>query len=347
MKNEKIEINYVRAVAILAVVMIHTASFYTWFTKTHYINWYFVYHQLTSFAVPSFICISGIVLTLKYKDKELDYQNFLKNRMVNIIIPYLVANILYMIYTKDIWTKPMEYIAQLIFTGQAFFHLYFVIIIVQLYILYPVFRYITLKIKSILWFVPLLLIQHYIYKSFNNAFPFIAQYFRASFFMRWIFIFLIGCYIGQNYDLYKYYVSKYINGMIGFIGSFILYKVINYHYTVFYLKKARFWEYSQVETIDNMIYTLLIISLIVHFADYINKDIINNILQLLSKNSYGIYLYHMFVLRFFKYVIELYEVKVNNIIILLILAITLAVTVIFTTVVNKIPFGYLIVGKNK
>lgn len=347
MQNRKSELNYIRTIAMIAVVMIHTASFYPWFVKSYYTNWYFIYHQLTSFSVPSFICISGIVLSLKYMKSEFHYLNFLKSRFIGILTPYLIVSILYLIYTQDILKKSAKNILISLLTGQSFFHLYFVIIIMQLYLLFPLFRYLSLKIKSLFCFLPLLLIQYYFTQNSIFIFPFIEKYFRTSFFLEWFFIFLLGCYIGVHYDLYKNIIDKYINGIIGITTSLIIYKIANFYYIVFYLKKSNLWSYAQVQSFENILYTFCIIGLVTHFSSYIKNNYIMSLSNVLSQNSFGVYLYHMFVLRFFKYLIEYFKIHVNNLIILSILIITIVLSTIFSILINKIPFGYLIVGKNK
>ncbi|MDG0808239.1 acyltransferase family protein [Cohnella rhizosphaerae] len=68
------EINLLRAMAILAVVMIHSTSnaLVQLQTSSSFYGLYVFLHEFAVFAVPAFIFISGFVLTYNYAGKPLN-----------------------------------------------------------------------------------------------------------------------------------------------------------------------------------------------------------------------------------------------------------------------------------
>ncbi|MHC1681700.1 MAG: acyltransferase [Clostridiaceae bacterium] len=342
-----VELDLVRLLAAISVVMIHTSSFYPWFYKGEYVKQYFVYYQVTSYAVPLFICISGLLLSMKYKNKKLEYLPYLKNRIENVLIPYIIASLFYMAYSGELFKQSFVEIIVAMLLGKGFFHLYFIILIFQLYVIFPIFKYATSKIKSFTWFLPILLGQVVIEKLINMFLPSIANSVQDTFFAHWVFIFLLGCYIGENYQRFLEITDKYINGVMGIIGTILVYKAFNYYYVVFVTKAKPYYLVGQVQNNINMIYTIFILMVFIHFTQYIKGNRIQNIIIILSKNTFSIYLYHMIILRLFKYYIELYKISVNNTTIVLIISTSIISTIILSLLLNKIPFGYLIVGKNR
>lgn len=94
MKKNIVELNVVKAVAILAVLLIHVSA-----DPRIHVPWgsasapfYMVANQLSMFAVPVFIMINGLVLFYRYHDDWNFPQaiQFYKKRLKFIVIPYLV-----------------------------------------------------------------------------------------------------------------------------------------------------------------------------------------------------------------------------------------------------------------
>ena len=101
MKREHIkEINIFRAIAILAVIMIHATS--ESINKINKESLYYVFYNglnvFSSFAVPSFIFLSGLVMFYTYYDRTLtrtELLSFYKKRLLYIVLPYIVISTIY------------------------------------------------------------------------------------------------------------------------------------------------------------------------------------------------------------------------------------------------------------
>jgi len=104
MKRPKIlEMDIVRSIAILAVVLIHTTADATMSLPKGSISQIIVFavNEASQFAVPVFIFISGIVLFYRYYDswdfKALAW-SFYRKRIGSVLIPYLIWSFFYYIF---------------------------------------------------------------------------------------------------------------------------------------------------------------------------------------------------------------------------------------------------------
>ncbi|HJV45142.1 MAG TPA: acyltransferase [Bacillota bacterium] len=149
MANRK-KIDYLdvfRCVAILAVVAIHTTSqpvtqlsLDRWLYRLSY-----VINTGSQFAVPAFLFLSGMILTYNYEPKwNRDMmKSFFRKRLQYIIAPYFIWSFFYFLYVSMSSSVPLlsfKTWAIFIFrflTGNNYFHLYFILVIFQFYILFP------------------------------------------------------------------------------------------------------------------------------------------------------------------------------------------------------------------
>lgn len=138
------EIGYLRGFGVLAVMVIHTTGYFTEITDFNnlvLVNlWADVFSQ---FAVPLFILISGFVLAKNYP-KDFSLKKFYLKRVRSIIPQYILFSILYtafnnwdVIRNSSIGTNA-SLLLKNIWNAEASYHLWFFVIIIQFYILFPV-----------------------------------------------------------------------------------------------------------------------------------------------------------------------------------------------------------------
>jgi surface polysaccharide O-acyltransferase-like enzyme len=206
------EINLIRAIAIVAVVMIHSTSnalVQLSVTSSYYILYVFL-HEFSSFAVPLFIFISGFVLCYTYLDKPVTASNmltFYKKRMWNIAIPYTIFTVFYFILNyKDntAYNTAVKFTLQFL-QGQAHGHLYFMFVIIQFIILFPLFLYVMKNnwVRNQIWWIGFLLqLLHYylnhIYIVHLDGLPEIIHK-TGSLFISYIAYFTFGIYLAAHF----------------------------------------------------------------------------------------------------------------------------------------------------
>lgn len=145
-KPKLLELDIVRGIAIAAVLIIHaTASSRVELplgSQSH--TFYFAINNLSYFPVQAFVLLSGLVLFYSYSDNwsVRRIPGFYRKRLQYILIPYLLWSCFY--YLFDQWLNPemtvhfslSEY-AKLLPWAEASYHLYFMAIIMQFYVLFP------------------------------------------------------------------------------------------------------------------------------------------------------------------------------------------------------------------
>lgn len=216
------ELDLVRAFAILAVLFIHGTSDGTLDppegpplgSRSRVI--YIAINELSNFAVPVFILISGLVLFYRYFDtwKARDALSFYRKRLQFILVPYLVWSLFYYLFYG--WLQHPDYLhmdvaefLEKLKWADTGYHLYFMIIILQFYAIFPI---LVALAKKFAWFARNLalfgIVVHaavFVYNHWIGDIPHLStlclQYFS---------LFCIGGYIGIRYDAFKSWLSKNI-----------------------------------------------------------------------------------------------------------------------------------------
>ena len=128
----------VRAITIVSVVAVHS----TWFTAQGassvtaglLLNW-------LHFTREGFMALTGFVLTYSVITRPPRWLQFWKKRYRLVLFPYLIWSALYMALKVPVW-PPLAYLAhwlQSLPTGSAWFHLYYLLITMQFYLVFPLF----------------------------------------------------------------------------------------------------------------------------------------------------------------------------------------------------------------
>ena len=204
--------DFIRAAAALSIIAIHITANYVYVSRAaYYIN------QLVRFAVPIFILISGLLLFASNTDYKgvRGYFAFLGKRLKRIFIPYIIWSFIYIIYSLrsdlgSIWFDKGAFLldsARKLLYGSAHAHLYFVIIMIQLYLLFPLLSYLMkrwCRLVLALSFLVTLYYQTgvYLYLMGLVKFPYFLLP-NYMFFPTWIFYFVFGMYFTTRMEFWK------------------------------------------------------------------------------------------------------------------------------------------------
>lgn len=323
MKKAKLEdIEILRGVAFLAVVLQHVIAgvFYQPGVTPAAMVMGTTFLGLTRFAVPLFVFITGLVLFYNY-DGKLNYVSFLRKRFYQVVLPYLTWTLFYYVWVSFLsgvapsttWNELLNLI-KVSLTGKASYHLWFMVMIIPFYLLFPLFRVLISKDRKgstnlivvlAFWGVNLLLVYGLskgLITSDTRQLGFIFDYLDRNF-LFWIFYFLLGGLAGLYYEVWKKFInkSKYI-GIAVLLVCF--YPIVN---QILHINRGatdnRYLFSANVTaplkplmlvTITIMI--LLVFSVVMRISHRQTK--ITKLLYLFGKYSFGTYLIHAFVLRF-------------------------------------------------
>jgi surface polysaccharide O-acyltransferase-like enzyme len=135
MKERIKSIDSLRGLAILAVLLIHTTTRSLEASNFNIVgfSWTLFLNQITRFAVPLFIIISGFVLELSYHEES--YWLFIKKRFSKIFVPYTLWSIFYYLL---IYNQNHDSFIRVILTGNASYQLYFIPTLCIFYITFPI-----------------------------------------------------------------------------------------------------------------------------------------------------------------------------------------------------------------
>lgn len=112
----------------------------------------FIYH-LTRFGTPTFVFLSAVLLFYNNEHK-LHYPTFIRKRFGDIYVPFFVWTLVYWLsvrltmYTNWLDAGTWKSLVRELFAPQAGYHLWFIIMVFQFYLLFPLFRKIALKVKD-------------------------------------------------------------------------------------------------------------------------------------------------------------------------------------------------------
>ncbi len=238
------------------------------------ISWWIIsdiYSSFSRFTVPIMIMISGALLL--DPEKESSIKIFYNKRLNKVFVPFIFWAILYIMW-KDMFEgklfSPLSAFNDLI-TGNVYFHLWFLYIILGLYLITPLLKiYIkkasgTIKYFLILWFI----------------FP------GINFFIGYIGYYLLGHYLDKLQINKKYSPLLYLTFLLGLLTTIIgSYLTSIGNYTINF----------QHPFAPNIILMAASFFLIIKNINWKSNKIITEI----ASTSFGIYLIHIIILDLLK-----------------------------------------------
>ncbi|MFD2673589.1 acyltransferase [Marinicrinis sediminis] len=312
-------ITYVRAFAILGVLLIHSTSqtlvSVTPGTLTHTVFLYV--NKMSNFAVPVFVLLSAMVLFYRYDQpfSLTQIRSFYRKRLAYIVVPYVIWSVLYQLYYTcllpfikgEAWRWDFLNMLKLLLTGQAAPHLYFFFILFQFYLLFPVLMMLAQRWRQrpYLWILFGITVQcvfyaiTYVYAQQVGPVPY-----RATYMFGYMGLIAIGGYIGMTYPVVRRRLQKY-----GLAVTLLTLVVGIAYSTVFY------WAYAGVYRAPTVLfdasfhlYALLAALTLLYAAERMAARPAehgrNKLLFQLGVHSFGIYLTHVAVLDLLRRALE-------------------------------------------
>jgi peptidoglycan/LPS O-acetylase OafA/YrhL len=304
-KPKLLELDIVRAFAILAVLVIHGSSEATVEIPIGSVSQalYLGVNKFSNFAVPLFIFLSGLVLFYRYIDDWSGQQavSFYLKRVKQILFPYLLWSVFYYAYDQWIYDPgnfhwDWQELLGMLPWSDASYHLYFMVIIVQFYLVFP---FLIWMCRTWKWFMNGLVIFGIAVQAASYSYERWVQPFdhSASLCVTYFSLFTLGGYIGVHYQAFATFIQKHIGWVmplalllgISFMGMFIL---------------------EQEGTVFSGIWYTLIFNLYPMFAAmsfiWLGRKLLkqapklSRVLSSLGAASFGIYLMHPALLSYWR-----------------------------------------------
>jgi len=252
-----------KGLAIIAVILIHVTFFFTHteglINNDDFIN---IANNLARFAIPFFFICSGILLNPIHSKVEI--KGFYKRKIGRIFVPYfLVSAFLFLLYSVPVKT----FLIQLI-RGEAAVPFYFVLVLLQMYLLYPLLQ----KWRYKKWFLPVMFFVSLGY--FVSPLP--QQPLDFPIFFPFLFLFAYGMYFRDRFLDYKSDKQELFIWLM-LILAYVLIMVA-----------GRDYYYNQ-----RYFYGPAMFNVLFYFREGIMKQkLVSRFLQAFGKNSLWIFLIH-------------------------------------------------------
>jgi peptidoglycan/LPS O-acetylase OafA/YrhL len=267
-------------------------------------------NQFARFAVPAFILITGFTLASSYivKGHPFKYFIFLKQRIFSVLIPYILWSVSYYFFLQycennfNLWSLLSWELIKTLFLGTAAYHLYFIVLICQFYVLAPLFLTLYKKYPHPSRIITLGLFLQLIATIYNYHFvnmtgiPFIdalIQYLDRNFIL-WTGYFLIGMGLAAKLTSFRIWVERYRFWIITAILLTWTGLVLEFLYST----RAGQPFAGVITSVKPLVffYTLSAIPILFWLQPKINSVPIRNFYTQISKYSFGMYLIHPLVI---------------------------------------------------
>lgn len=278
------ELDYMRLVACLAVMIVHITAT----GVTGYINGSFphivslIINRSFKFTTPIFIFLSGITSFYSYRKKKFEYIPFVIKRLEKVFYAYFAwCLIYYAAYIKlGFYSFDIIFLIKSVFLGTMSYHLYFVIIIAQMYIIGPVFYKLLKNSNNRTIILVIFAVITYLCAEFIR--------FKNSdrIFLKYMFFYMLGIFVTLEYDRFVSWINK--NKVIistGYVALSIIYTVVSFY---------SFKTYVFVWFLFSIISIFFVYYIGMSMKRMLNK--IYRFIKLFGQSSYYIYLMHPLIL---------------------------------------------------
>lgn len=314
------ELLYIRAICAIGIFTIHATGVFAVLSdlnsKVEYLATFL--NQFFRFGTPVFITISGFVLFYNYRSMaEFNIKAFAKKKLLFIVMPYIIWSIVYFIFTAYMYSVNINFEAIELFlykliVGNTYSHLYFIFLVVQFYILFPIIlKYLgehmkkkpmTILFTCLVLQVSLLVYEYYFKSPTSNLLlGLFNKYYWKSIF-GWFFYFIFGGIIAFHYEKFLDYMSKNIKMfLLGYFTSVILFLGEVYLCIYVYFGRGYYDNLGSIRPM-NIVYSVFTFCMLLYWTRRIIdlNNPITNIFKSFGTYSLGIYFAHPLVLEYFK-----------------------------------------------
>lgn len=334
--QRKWSLDILRIASMAAVVLLHTSAQFWADTDVHSFNWEVlnVYDSITRWSVPVFVMISGVLFLDPSRDQPIK-KLFLKNilRILTILVFWGFAY-------AALYNPPVDWsshsLAVFIKTWMlGHLHMWFLYMIIGLYIVTPILRYITRNQTITNYFLILAFV-------FNTALPFITSFGHFSIINQLIdkiqlhlplgftFYYVLGFWLNQRFHDKKYIPIAAFLAIGGVLLSIILTAFLSI--TSGTAQGIFYSNFSLPVCMASVGVFILGNRIVIH------KESTKRIVTVLSRASLGVYMVHFAILH------ELHLIGFDSMMFTPILAVpitsivAIALSFAISALLVKIPF---------
>ncbi len=325
-------VNFCRIVAVSAIVLIHSSSFYFYTFLVGSKAWWIgnVINSAARWAVPVFIMISGYLIVARGKTDNI--KDFYSKRASRVIIPTIVWSIIYVLFFKYAILKGAPSFGfsealNKIISGRPYSHMWFLFMLIGMYLATPFFdaffsRY---NDKKKLYIISIWFVLSASYTIAINFHPI-----RNTYWITWFILYAPYFLLGRVITTYK--IPTHFAALVALLslsatitGSYLVNVTNNTKYEFFYDPTSPF-------------IILFSIAMFVLFEKANNIIPSSNLLNSLASISMGVFLSHPI---FIFLIMEIAKPHIQNkpyLCLWIIWSFSLMSAFVFSYVLSKIPY---------
>ena len=295
--------NLIRTLAIILVILLHAANTTLKASSVPESYWWtaVVYKSLALPCVPLFVMLSGALLLKRTKLDE-PIRVFIKKRVSRLGLPIVFWSAVYLAWaffvsqTPVTWENIERGILYSLFGG-AYYHFWFIYLIVGIYLITPILRVIiahgnirVIRYLCLLWFVSVAVVPLIELATGHTLNP------LAFVISGWEGYFIFGSYLKrvkvQSSILYGLLI-------LGFVWTIFGTWLMNYPLSAMQ-RNNFFFDYLTANVIISSIALFLILLRFHRDWPGSNHAIASRIVQAISRNTLPIFLFHVIILESFE-----------------------------------------------
>jgi len=330
MRKRVFEYDIIRTIATYSVVFVHISAIAIglYLQNSWQGNMMIFFNRMLKFTTPIFIFLAGALIFESVKAKPFRYFKFVKGKFTRILVPYVLVSTMYFVLISILSKQAMNPVAlgKQIIAGSAQYHLYFIPIIIQLYLLTPVFLYLKdkFKLKHLMIVMTVISYLSVLFLKFN---------FSDRIFIKFIVPYAIGLYFGSDIMIWLRSLGKKVYALL--LATFLA----GFYYFFTFSSFFKIQEYSVLEKFRDtgwFFYCIMSIFLLMFIAmKLVEIEPVKKLSGICSKISYYIYLLH----PLFIYLVEKLLDRLGVVSVSLRFLLTLIIVIVVSTAV-----AYLIKG---
>ncbi len=311
MGKRKEELSLQNIICALAVIFIHVSSEAVVGLRKESVSYGVIYSlwQAASFVVFGFVFLSGIKQFMGQTEK-FDMISFYKKRLLKIVVPYILWVGIYFVYDLIMGVSPLEIknFVYFVISGDYIGHFYFVVLIVQFYLLMPIWFKLFKSVSPAIMIPSAFGISVIFGRALpdllrivtNGGFDFrFADRIFTTYFLFWT----MGAYIGLNYQkcVRKIKENRGILYLLFGIAT-----VLTLAVGLYQNRNAAYYAWFEDLL---LIYRVAAVFFVFAFSlGKVNRVMDSGFMRTLDASSYNIYLSHLFVLRIVDRLLNEYEI---------------------------------------
>lgn len=358
------EIDLIRSISVFSVVALHTLSYTKFLIKDiESLRLFYILGHTLNYNREMFMFVTAFVLTYVYLPREISLKKFYMRRLLIVFIPYVLWSVIYLLI-RHFPTSLPQFLTKTfdaVLTGDASFQLYYILLTLQFYAIFPFFLVFIKKVKQRPWIalsIGLVIQLLWMYYDFNyiqtgvhtppEFLERVVKY-RDRIFLVYGFFFLLGGISAVYFESARRLLVRYASYIPVLFASAITLYSLHYFYQ-FTVQKIPIMRAAGALQPSVVLYSIAVIIFFMWIATrWAEKRRLHTIVHTISNTSFGIFFVHVLALdltrSYFLPIIPSFVPVFFQIFLVLIVA--FGSSVLISQILIKTPFLGWTVGRPK